>query len=94
MIFDLIITRYTEFLKFVHLRNMNAQSIFALECFLAMITIVAKMTREVNAFNVVPEVTDMRVFFSTDVAFVARLPILELGLLHVLVKHLSSSGIS
>ena len=63
MIFDLIITRYIEFewlmiasqfLIFVHLRNVNAQSIFALECFLAMVTFVAEMTREVNAFNVIP----------------------------------------
>ena len=84
----------SQFLIFVHLRNVNAQSIFALECFLAMVTFVAEMTREVNAFNVVPEMTDMRVFFSTDVAFVARPSILELGLLHVQVKHLSSSGMS
>ena len=38
-----------QFLIFVHQGNMNAQSIFTLECFLAMITIVAEMTREVNA---------------------------------------------
>ena len=73
---------------------MLAQSHFGLEYFLAMVTIVAEMTREMNTFNVVPEMTDMRVFFSTDVAFVARPSILELGLLHVLVKHLSSSGMS
>ena len=84
----------SQFLIFVHQRNMNAQSIFTLECFLAMITIVAEMTREVNTFNVVPEMTDPRVFFSTDVAFVARSSVLELGLLHVLVKHLSSSEMS
>ena len=69
---------------------MCAERIFGLECFLAMVTVVAEITREVNTFNVVPEMTDMRVFFSTDVAFVARPPILELGLLHVLVKHLSA----
>ena len=73
---------------------MCAERIFVLECFLAVVTIVAEMAREVNAFNVVPEMTDMRVFFSTDVALVAKPPVLELGLLHVLVKHLSSSGIS
>ena len=73
---------------------MFTKRIFALECFLAMVTFVAEMTREVNAFNVIPEMTDMRVFFSTDVALVAWPPVLELGLLHVLVKHLSSSGIS
>ena len=50
---------------------MNAESVFALECFLAMVTIVAKMTREVNTFNVVPGIIEMGVFFSTDVAFVA-----------------------
>ena len=73
---------------------MNAQRTFAFECLLAVVTIVAEMTREMNTFNVVPEMTDMRVFFSTDVAFVARPSILELGLLHVQVKHLSSSGMS
>ena len=84
----------SNFLISVHFRNMNIQGHFGLECFLAMVTIVAEMTREVNAFNVVPEMTDMRVFFSTDVAFVAWPSILELGLLHVQVKHLSSSGMS
>ena len=60
MLFFLSITNFerlmiaTQFLIFVHLRNMNAQSIFALECFLAMVTFVAEMTREVNAFNVIP----------------------------------------
>ena len=100
----MIITKYTElerlttiasqFLIFVHQRNMNAQSIFTLECFLAMITIVAEMTREVNTFNVVPGIIEMCIFFSTDVALVARPPVLKLGLLHVLVKHLSSSKMS
>ena len=80
-----------QFLIFVHLRNMNAQSHLGLECFLTVVTIVAEMAREVNTFNVIPEMTDMRVFFSTDVALVAKPPVLELGLLHVLVKHLSSS---
>ena len=70
---------------------MNAQSHLGLECFLAIITIVAEMAREVNTFNVVPYIIDQRVFFSTDVALVAKPPVLELGLLHVLVKHLSSS---
>ena len=78
----------------MHSRNMSAQSIFGLECLLAMVTIVVEVTREVNTFNVVPYIIDPRVFFSTDVAFVARPPILELGLFHVLVKHLSSSEIS
>ena len=76
----------SQFLIFVNLRNMFAQSHFGLECFLAMVTIVAEMTREVNTFNVVPEVAAVRVFFSTYVALVARPPILKLGLLHVLVK--------
>ena len=70
---------------------MCAQRIFGLECFLAMVTVVAEITREVNTFNVVPYIIDQRVFFSTDVALVAKPPVLELGLLHVLVKHLSSS---
>ena len=73
---------------------MFTQRIFALECFLAMVTSVVEMTREVNTFNMVPGIIDNRAFFSTDVAFVARPSILELGLLHVQVKHLSSSGMS
>ena len=81
-------------LIFVHQRNMNAGSIFALKCFLTMVTIVAKMTREVNTFNVVPGIIEMRVFFSTDVAFVAWSPILKLGLLYVLIKHLSCAELT
>ena len=73
---------------------MFTQRIFALECFLAMVTSVVEMTREVNTFNMVPGIIDNRAFFSTDVAFVAKPPILELGPLHVLVKHLSSSKMS
>ena len=73
---------------------MNTHSIFVIECFLAMVTIVAEITRKVDTLNMVPEITDMRVFFSTDVAFVAKPPIMELGPLHVLVKHLSSSKMS
>ena len=86
MIFNLIITKYTglevlmnnasQFLIFVFFRHMCAQSIFGLECFLAMVTSVAEMTRKVDTLNMVPEITDMRVFFSTDVAFVAKPPIL------------------
>ena len=76
-----------QFLIFVHFGNMNIESMLGLECFLAMVTIVAEMTRKVNAFNVISKMTDMLVFFSTDVAFVASSPILKLGLLHVLVKH-------
>ena len=55
---------------------MFTQRIFALECFLAMVTSVVEMTREVDTLNMVPEITDVRVFFSTDVAFVAKPPIL------------------
>ena len=73
---------------------MFTKRIFALECFLAMDTSVVEMTREVNTFNMVPGIIDNRAFFSTDVAFVAKPPILELGPLHVLVKHLSSSKMS
>ena len=73
---------------------MNTKRIFALEYFLTMVTIVAEMTREVDTFNMVPGIIEMRVFFSTDVAFVASPPILKLELLHVLVKYLSSSEMS
>ena len=48
-----------QFLIFVHLRNMLAQSHFGLEYFLAMVTIVAEMTREMNTFNVVPDITEL-----------------------------------
>ena len=45
-----------QFLIFVHLRKMLAQSHFGLECFLAMVTSVVEMTREVNTFNVIPDI--------------------------------------
>ena len=84
----------SQFLLFVHFRHMCAQSIFALKCFLTLVTIVTKMTREVDTLNMVPCIIciiEMRVFFSTDAAFEAKSPILELEPLHVLVKDLSIS---
>ena len=68
---------------------MFTQRIFALECFLTMVTIVAKMTREVNTFNVIPDIDLLRVLLSTQRALEAWLPIPKQGLLHVLVKLLS-----
>ena len=71
---------------------MCAQSIFALECFLAMVTRIAEVTREVNTFNVIPDIDLLRVLLSTQRALEAWLPILKQGLLHVLVKLLSFIG--
>ena len=73
----------------MHSRHMCAQSIFALECFLAMVTRIAEVTREVNTFNVIPDIDLLRVLLSTQRALEAWLPILKQGLLHVLVKLLS-----
>ena len=84
----------SQFLIVVHPRHMLAQSIFALEHFSTVFTIVAEVTREVNTFNMVPCIVKMRVLFPTDVALVAYSPILGCELLQVLVKHLSSSELS
>ena len=73
---------------------MKAESIFGLECLLAMVTTVAEVTREVYTFDVVPKVVQMRILLSTQGALVARSPVRRRGLLHVLVKHLSSSKMS
>ena len=59
------------FLLSVHLRNMDAQSVFALECLFAMVTTVAEVTREVYTFNVVPKVVQMQILLSTQGALVA-----------------------
>ena len=75
---------------------MAAQSLFGLEiqveCFLAMVTRIAEVTREVNTFNVIPDIDLLRVLLSTQRALEAWLPILKQGLLHVLVKLLSFIG--
>ena len=44
----------------MHSRNMSAQSIFGLECLLAMVTIVVEVTREVNTLNMVPDIDLLR----------------------------------
>ena len=84
----------SNFLISVHFRNMNTHSIFVIECFLAMVTIVAEVTREVNTFNVIPDIDLLRVLLSTQRALEALPPIPKQGLLHVLVKRHSSSVIS
>ena len=48
---------------------MNTQSIFALECLLAMVTTVAEVTGEMYTFNVVPKA--MQILLSTQGALVA-----------------------
>ena len=73
---------------------MNAERIFALKCFLALLTNVAEVTREVNTFNVIPDIYLLRVLLSTQSALEARPPIPKQGLVHVLAKHHSSSVIS
>lgn len=50
---------------------MNTQSIFALECLLAMVTTVAEVTGEMYTFNVVPKVVQMQILLSTQGALVA-----------------------
>ena len=68
---------------------MGAESILGSKCFLAMVTIVAEVTREVNTFNMVTGMTLLRILLSAQGALVARPPILKHRLLHVLVKRLS-----
>ena len=54
---------------------------------IAMVTIVAEVTWEVCAFNMLPEVVLVRVLLSTQGTLVACSSILKDELLHVLVKH-------
>ena len=46
----------SHFLISVHFRNMFPQRHFAVECFLAVVTLVAEVTREVDTFYVVPDI--------------------------------------
>ena len=52
-------------------RHMCAKCIFTLEWLLAMVANVAKMAREVETFNVFPEVIQMMIFLPTQGALVA-----------------------
>ena len=46
----------SQFLMSVQFRNMNIQSMLGLEYFLAVVTIVVEVSREVNTFNVIPDI--------------------------------------
>ena len=52
-------------------RHMCEKCIFILEWLLAMVANVAKMAREVETFNVFPEVIQMMIFLPTQGALVA-----------------------
>ena len=77
----------SKVLVFVHFGHMTALSIFALECLLTIVTIVAEKTREVNTLNVVLDITIVCVLLSTQGAPKAWPPIFKHCPLHVLVKH-------
>ena len=68
---------------------MAPQSIFSLECFLAVVAIVAEVAREVGAFNVVPHIVPKKSLLPADGALEGRAPVLKDGVLQILVKHLS-----
>ena len=68
---------------------MAAQSIFSLECFLAVVAIVTEIAREVGAFNVIPHIVPNKSLLPADGALEGRAPVLEHGVLQILVKHFS-----
>ena len=51
------------------------------------IAIVTEIAREVGAFNVVPHIVPNKSLLPADGALEGRLPVLEHGVLRVLVKH-------
>ena len=61
----------------MHPRNVFAKGSFTLEGLFTMTTVVTKMPMEVSVFDVIPQIVQMRVFFSTEGALKAWLPILE-----------------
>ena len=69
--------------------HMAAQSIFSLECFLAVVAIVTEIAREVGAFNVVPHIVPNKSLLPADGALEGRAPVIEHGVLQILVKHFS-----
>ena len=61
----------------VDLGYVAAEGSFTFEGLFTMTTVVAKMPRKVGIFDVIPQIVQMRVFFSTEGALKAWLPILE-----------------
>ena len=61
----------------VDLGYVAAEGSFTFEGLFTMTTVVTEMPMEVSVFDVVPQIVEMRVFFSTDGALEACLPILK-----------------
>ena len=61
----------------MQLGDVAAEGSFTLEGLFTMTTVVAEMSRKVGVFDVIPQIVQMRVFFSTESALKAWLPILE-----------------
>ena len=61
----------------MHPRNVFAKGSFTLEGLFTKTTVVTEMSRKVSIFDVIPQIVEMRVFFSTDGALEAYLPILK-----------------
>ena len=64
-------------LLLVHPSHMGAKSIFACECFLAIVAIVTKMPREVGAFNMIPHIGSISGLLPALGTLVVPLPILK-----------------
>ena len=56
---------------------MVAEGSFTLEGLFTKTTVVTEMSRKVSIFDVIPQIMQMRVYFSTEGALEACLPILE-----------------
>ena len=68
-------------------RYMSTDTIFAFESLFTVGTVVAEVSGEVNALNMVPYIVHVGVLLATKCAGVASLSTFRGGLLQVLVKH-------
>ena len=66
---------------------MSTDTIFAFESLFTVGTVVAEVSGEVNALNMVPYIVHVGVLLATKCAGVASLSTFRGGLLQVLVKH-------
>ena len=61
----------------VQFGHVVAEGSFTLEGLFTKTTVVTEMSRKVSIFDVIPQIVQMRVYFSTDGALEAYLPIPE-----------------
>ena len=78
----------------MQLGDVAAEGSFTFEGLFTTTTVVTESSRKVSIFDVIPQIVQMRAFFSTEGALQAWLPIIRTRFLHVLVEHLSCTILS